>query len=97
MSHILDIREKMELMINIVEENLKETQQNQQRWYDRTARDRNLEVNEEVLVLLPTSTNKLLVQWQGPYKVLRKVGKTNYEILIKNGNRKRKKYFTLIC
>ena len=92
-SHILDMREKMELMTSIVEENLKETQQNQQRWYDKTARDRNLEVNEEVLVLLPTSTNELLAQWQGPYQVLRKVGKTNYEIPIKKGNRKRKKIF----
>lgn len=33
-----------------------------------------------VLLLLPTSTNKLLAKWQGPYRVARKVGKVNYLI-----------------
>ena len=31
---------------------------------------------DQVLVLLPTSSNKLLAQW--PYQVLKKVGKVNY-------------------
>jgi len=39
-----------------------------------------LEAGEEVLVLLPTSSNKLLAQWQGPYRVLHRVGKVNYEV-----------------
>jgi len=33
-------------------------------------------------VLLPTSSNKLLAQWQGPYRILRRVGKVDYEVLI---------------
>ena len=51
-----------------------------------------LQPDEEVLVLLPTSTNKLLAQWQGPYRVLRKIGKVDYEIDMP-GRRKRKKIF----
>lgn len=31
-----------------------------------------------MLVLLPTSTSKLLAQWQGPYRVIRGTGKVNY-------------------
>jgi len=31
-------------------------------------------------VLLPTSSKKLLTQWQGPYCVLCGVGKVNYEV-----------------
>ena len=33
-----------------------------------------------MLVLLPTLTNKLFAQWQGPYNVVKKFGKANYEV-----------------
>ena len=35
---------------------------------------------DEVLILLPTSSNKLKAEWKGPYKVKRKIGAVNYEI-----------------
>ena len=82
----------MEEMTEIVSANLKEAQRRQKTWYDQTARERELEPGEEVLVLLPTSSNKLLAQWQGPYCVVRKVGKVNYEIDMPN-KRKRRKVF----
>ena len=91
-SHILAIRERMKEMTEIVSVNLKEAQQRQKTWYDQTARERELEPGEEVLVLLPTSSNKLLAHWQGPYCVIRKVGKVNYEIDMPN-KRKRRKVF----
>ena len=31
-------------------------------------------------MLLPTTSNKLLAQWQWPYHVLRRVGEVNYEV-----------------
>ena len=62
-SHILAIRERMEEMTEIVSANLKEAQQRQKTWYDQTARERELEPGEEMLVLLPTSSNKLLAHW----------------------------------
>ena len=45
-----------------------------------------------MLVLLPTSTSKLLAQWQGPYPVLRRVGRVNYEVDMAD-HRKRKRIF----
>ena len=39
-----------------------------------------LEPEDEVLVLLTTTSNKLLAQWQGPYRVLCRVGEVNYEV-----------------
>jgi len=89
-SHILLVRERMEEMSEVVEENARAAQSRQKRWYDQTARERELEPDEEVLVLLPTSTNKLLAQWQGPYRVLRRMGKVNYEVLMPDKKRKRK-------
>ena len=44
----------------------------------------------QVLVLLPTSTNKLLAGWQGPYTVFRQVSPINYEIEITDARKKRR-------
>ena len=92
LSHILAIRERLEEMTTIVQDNWKKAQSRQKTWYDQNTRDRELKPGDEVLVLLPTSSNKLLAQWQGPYYVLRKTGKVNYEIDMKD-KKKRKKSF----
>ncbi|XP_065901363.1 uncharacterized protein [Dysidea avara] len=91
-SHILLVRERLEEMTELVEENVRAAQGQQKKWYDQTARQRELQPDEEVLVLLPNSSNKLLAQWQGPYRILRRVGKVNYEVLMPN-KRKRKNVF----
>ena len=41
---------------------------------------REFEKGDFVLVLLPTSSSKLLAQWQGPYQIEKKVGKVNYVV-----------------
>ena len=46
----------------------------------------------EVLVLLPTSSNKLLAQWQGPNHVSCRVGEVDYEVYMPD-KRKRKAVF----
>ena len=79
-SYILAIREKLEKMTELVQENLSRAQKQQKEWYDRNARSREFEAGDRVLVLLPTSANKLLARWQGPYEVVRRCGKVNYEV-----------------
>ena len=61
-------------MAELAKGNLQRSQNKQKQWYDRTARQRSFQPGEEVLVLLPTTKNKLLAQWQGPYRVLRRSG-----------------------
>ena len=55
--------------------------------FDLKAKDRKLEVGQEVLVLLPDSSNKLLMGWKGPFKVTKKLNKVNY-VIDYNGNEK---------
>lgn len=76
----------------IVKENLTLAQQRQKHWYDQNARDRELNPGEQVLILLPTSTNKLLAQWQGPYKVVKKIGKVNYLVNLHDRRKKNRVY-----
>ena len=56
------------------------------------ARDQTLKEGDKVLVLLPTTTNKLTIQWQGPYRVLRQVGKVTYELYMPSRRKKRNIY-----
>ena len=49
-------------------------------YYDKRARPRKFEVGDEVLLLLPTDHNKLLMNWKGPFPVIAKVGSIDYKI-----------------
>ena len=62
----------------------------QKAWYVRNARERFFKLGDQVLILLPVPTNKLMVQWQGPYPMLRYVGSVTYEIDVVD-RRKRKR------
>ncbi len=91
-SYVLSTQEKLKGMAELVQENLSKAQGKQKRWYDRNARIREFEPGDPVLVLLPTSSSKLLAQWQGPYQVVRSTGKVNYLVDMHN-HRKRRRVF----
>ena len=63
LSYVLRIQEKMGQMASLVEENMTKAQQTQARWYDQRARQRSFTPGQQVLLLLPTSENKLLALW----------------------------------
>ena len=88
-SHILLMRERLEQMSALAQENLRWVQTQQKAWYNRNARERTLKPGDRVLVLLPTASSKLLAQWQGPYEVVKLVGKANY--LVEMPDRRKKK------
>ena len=52
----------------------------QKAYYDRRARSRKFDVGNKVLLLLPTDSNKLLLQWKGPYEVVEVVNRMDYKI-----------------
>ena len=78
LSYVMLMRERLEKMASLVQTNMAKAQNQQKRWYDRTARKRVFQPGEQVLVLLPTSTSKLTAQWQGPYQVVKAMGRVNY-------------------
>ena len=68
LSYVMLMRDRMSVMSDHVQENLKSEGARQKKWYDKNARDRSFQAGEQVLVLLPTSSSKLTAQWQGPIK-----------------------------
>ena len=55
-------------------------QGNQKKIYDKSTRERELKVGDQVLALLPKEENKLKLEWVGPYKVLRVLSPVDYEV-----------------
>ncbi|KAI7808673.1 hypothetical protein IRJ41_011194 [Triplophysa rosa] len=79
--HVLDLRTKLHTLGRLSMENLLQAQDKQSRLYNRGTNLRKFSPGEKVLVLLPTSSSKLLAKWQGPFEVTRQVGDLDYEVI----------------
>ncbi|XP_062585038.1 uncharacterized protein LOC134246689 [Saccostrea cucullata] len=82
LSYLIETRERMETVRKLVTEVESQAKKKQKRYYDKNARSRNFEVGQKVLVLLPTSTSKLLAQWKGPYEVTEKVSPVDFRVRV---------------
>ncbi|XP_037789363.1 uncharacterized protein LOC119584788 [Penaeus monodon] len=76
--YVLDLNERLHSTCELAKEELLKSQVTQKSYYDRKAKLRTLDEGDQCLILLPTSTNKLLAQWSGPYIILKRVSDVNY-------------------
>ena len=96
--YVFELREKLEQTLAIATQNLQKAKDKQKIYYDKKAKPKNLKAGDKVLILLPTDSNKLLMQWKGPYRVVEVLGLNDYAVEV-NGKRKvyhanlLKKYF----
>ena len=88
-SYVLSTHDKIDSIYSLVTENM---QQTQKAWYDRNACHRQLAIGDQVLVPLPTDSNKLLTQWQSPYPIIQKTGPVDYCVDMYD-HQKRKRVF----
>ena len=78
--YVIELRDRLEQPCKLAHENLKKVQIKQKAYYYRRARSRKFDVGDKVLLLLPTDSNKLLLQWKGPYEVVEVVKRMEYKI-----------------
>ena len=78
--YVMDLREKLEDTCQLVQEQLKKSHDRYRQQYNRKARTRSFKEGDEVLLLLLTDRNKLLIHWKGPFKIVGKVGKLDYRV-----------------
>ena len=78
--YVIDLRERLESTCQLARENFAKASKRHKVYYDRKARSRNMKVGDRVLVLLPTDNNKLLLQWKGPFKIVKKLNRVDYQI-----------------
>ena len=85
--YVLELREKLEETCKLAHDELRKAQSKQHKWFNRKAKVKNLKVDDQVLLLLPTKMNKLEMQWQGPYVIIKKVRENDYVIDIDGQNK----------
>ena len=85
--YVLELRERLEETCKLAHEELRKSQVKQKKRYDVGKRRKKLKPGDKVLLLLPTETSKLLMQWKGPFEVVRHVRENDFVIDI-NGKEK---------
>ena len=81
--YVIDLRERLEKTCKLAQDNVRKLDIKQNAFYDKRARSRKFDVGDKVLLLLPSESNKVLLQWNGPYEVLEVVTAMNYKINVK--------------
>ena len=81
--YVIDLKSRLSETCKLAQETLAKSQNKYKKYYDRRSRPRSLQVGDQVLILLPTDRNKLLMQWKGPFPVKGKFNEVDYIIKIK--------------
>lgn len=68
--HVHELRQRLEEAAELAISNSKISAQKYKEYFDKKAKPRSLSAGDEVLLLLPSSHNKLNMQWKGPYEVV---------------------------
>ncbi|XP_047484209.1 uncharacterized protein LOC125035941 [Penaeus chinensis] len=68
--YVLDLRSRLEETAKLAAAQAEISSRNCKSYYDLKAKHRKLNTGEEVLVLLPSSSDKSIMQWLGPYPVV---------------------------
>ena len=91
-TYVVEMRERLAEMAQLVAKHTAIRQQKQKQHYDKNAKSRSFKVGDQVLVLLPTAANRLKLHWTGPYKITKQVGRVDYEVEMPGRRQERKIY-----
>ena len=80
--YVLELRERLEDTLKIAQEELRKSQTRYKKYFDRKTKIRKYQPGEKVLILLPTDSNKLLMQWKGPYEIEDVVRNNDYKVKV---------------
>lgn len=86
--YVTDLRNKLEETCKLVQDNLSKAGEVYKHHYDKRARRRYMHVGDKVLVLLPTDSNKLLLNWKGPFEITEVINELDYRVMLGDGKTK---------
>ena len=96
--YMQDLYQRMEESQELVEREDSKAKEKSKTYYDKRKKSDPLKEGEFVLMMTPKGEESLTCQWQGPYKILRRLGDTTYlvDAPYKNGKRGRKCHRNLL-
>lgn len=81
---VISMREKLREYLKLSNAAENESKLKEKSYYDKNCRIRKFKPGDKVLLLLPTSTSKLLAEWRGPYEIVRKLNVVDYIVRVNN-------------
>ena len=78
--YVIDLRDRISKSCSIASKRTEKQMDKSKQRYDLKAKHRTLKENDLVLLFLPCSSNKIVSEWRGPYKVVEVVSPVNYKI-----------------
>ena len=72
----------IQVALKAAHQNVSQAQEQMKRNYDKISSIRELKPGEWAVILLPTTGNKLMASWRGPFQILRRLENNNYELQI---------------
>ena len=78
--YVIELRERLEQTCQLARDNLEKVQFKQKTYNEKRARSHKFDVGNKFLLLLPTESNKLLLQWKGPYEVVEIVNRMDFRL-----------------
>ena len=84
--YVIDLRDKLQETAQTAVDNANISAKKYKEYFDRKTKSRKFKVNDEVLIMLPTSYNKFVMQWKGPY-IISDLHANGVDYYIKVGNK----------
>ena len=78
--YVVDLKDRLQDTCELAQQKLLQSQVKQQKYYNRKIQATSFQAGDKVLVLLPTDSNKSLLQWKGPFIVIARVRKDDYRV-----------------
>ncbi|KAJ1175436.1 hypothetical protein NDU88_000724 [Pleurodeles waltl] len=86
LTYTRDLRENLHTVWEEAQTALREAQTKQKQIYDARSLVRTLAVGDKALVLFPSTENKLLARWQGPFNVIAQINPITSKLAIPQGS-----------
>jgi len=81
--YVVDLENRIVDSVEIAQGNYVESSDKSREDSNKKGPMRELSIGDKVLIFLPMTKNKLLMQWKGPYEIVQRVNAVNYHVLIK--------------
>ena len=81
--YVIVLKQRLEQTCKLAQDSIRKLDLKQKDFYDKRPKSRKFNVEDKVLLLLPNESNKLLLQWDGPYEVVEVVNVMYYKMNVK--------------
>ena len=93
---VVMLQKRLEVVHDMLREKMTEAKTKQKLDYDKNTKMRHFQMGDMVPMRILGLTGKLEDSWDGPYEVNRKLNNVNYELIVPNHHKGKRRFYTSI-